>query len=109
MIPFAGRGERRETRDERPMAEALATLKRRLVDVHNLGRAEALLDWDQQTQMPPGGVGARAEQKATLTRLAHDLLVADETRAALEEAEAAAGSLPSEGDDASLIRVARRD
>ena len=50
------------------MTDALTTLKRRLADVHNLGRAEAVLDWDQQTQMPPGGVGAREEQKATLTR-----------------------------------------
>ena len=38
---------------------ALTTLKTRLAEVHNLRMAGALLDWDQQTYMPPGGVAAR--------------------------------------------------
>src|SRR5687767_9783945 len=66
-------------RDDEPMSDALALLKARLADVRNLGMAGALLDWDQQTYMPPGGVAARAEQRATLSKLGHMLFTSDET------------------------------
>ena len=43
-----------------------------LGEISDLGRARALLAWDERTQMPPGGAGVRAEQLATLTRIAHE-------------------------------------
>ncbi len=61
------------------MSSALIELQARLRDVHNLQAAAAVLDWDQQTYMPRGGVGARAEQKATLARLHHELLASAQT------------------------------
>jgi carboxypeptidase Taq len=43
--------------------------------------------------MPPGGAETRAKQEATLTVMARDLLVADETRRLLDRAEAETASL----------------
>ncbi len=38
-----------------------------------------MLSWDQQTYMPAGGVAGRAEQRATLNRLSHEMLASTET------------------------------
>jgi carboxypeptidase Taq len=91
------------------MSEALPALKERLSDIHNLNMASALLDWDQQTYMPPGGVAARAEQRATLSKLSHNLFTSGETRSLLEAAEAQSGALDADSDEAAMLRVARRD
>ena len=55
------------------MGEKYQQLVKRLADVHNLDRTAALLGWDQQTQMPPGGAASRAGHLATVTRLAHEI------------------------------------
>jgi carboxypeptidase Taq len=91
------------------MSDPLSALKARLADVHNLGMAAALLDWDQQTYMPPCGVQARAEQQATLQKLGHEIFTADATRALLAKAESECAGLDRESDDAALLRVVRRD
>lgn len=89
--------------------ESIARLRSRLADVHQMHMAAALMDWDQQTNMPPDGVGARAEQKATLSRLTHDLLTSDETGALLVAAEKGSRELDPASGDAALVRMARRD
>jgi carboxypeptidase Taq len=84
-------------------------LKTRLGEVSDLNKAIALLSWDQQTYMPGGAVAARAEQLATLSRMAHQLFCAGETGRLIDEATPLAEQLPYDSDDASLVRVARRD
>ena len=42
--------------------QAITELQEYLAEVKALSEAEALLEWDQQTYMPPGGAGARADQ-----------------------------------------------
>ena len=54
------------------MHDKLNELKTRLAEVDDLSSAAALLAWDQQTHMPPGGAEARGRQMATLQRLAHE-------------------------------------
>jgi carboxypeptidase Taq len=88
---------------------ALAELRRRLAEVEDLNRVIYLLDWDQQVMMPRGGAAVRAEQLATVQRLAHQLFTDDEVGRLLDELRPIEESLPFESDDASLIRVARRD
>ena len=39
-----------------------------------------LLDWDQQTMMPPRGAASRAETVATVQRISHEMFVSDEDR-----------------------------
>ena len=59
-------------------------LKNRLATISDLRSAKSLLFWDQQTYMPGGGVAGRAEQVATLSRLAHEMLTDDETKSLLD-------------------------
>ena len=54
--------------------------------------------------MPADGVGGRAEQLASLARLAHEMLVSPETGELLEDAGGEPGS-----DEAALLRLARRE
>ncbi|MDX1412130.1 MAG: carboxypeptidase M32, partial [Nitrospirales bacterium] len=56
----------------------LDSLKSKLIEIHHLRDAAALLSWDQETYMPAGGGQARAEQIATLQTLAHDKFVSAE-------------------------------
>ena len=87
----------------------LQTLKDVLGEVTDLNRAAAILEWDQETYMPPGGVQSRAEQVSTLYRLAHVRFTSDEVRRLLEEAESEVANSRFDSDDASLVRVTRRD
>ena len=91
------------------MGEQFDRLKQRLADVHNVYRAASVLSWDQHTYMPPRGERARAEQLATLSRLGHDMFIAPETGELIAAAEEEVRDLPLESDEASLVRVARRD
>ena len=89
--------------------DSLKPLKTRLNEVHDLQAALAVLGWDQQVNMPPGGAEHRASQLSTLSRIQHDLFTADETARLLETAEAEGGDLPYDSDDAALLRVTRHD
>ena len=53
------------------MQEKLNQLKAVMAEVSDLKRAAAVLEWDQQVNMPPGGAEARGNQLATLLQLAH--------------------------------------
>ena len=88
---------------------SLERLKVLLGEIYDLERVNFLLAWDQETTMPPDGAEARAEQRATIGRAAHERLVSDELGRLLEELRGMEESLPYESDEASLIRVARRD
>jgi carboxypeptidase Taq len=89
------------------LKEKFDLLKTKLKDIKNLQNAEAVLGWDQQVYMPPGGAEARAEQLSTISKLAHDLFVVDEIGILLEDL--AQAGFPYDSDEASLIRVVRRD
>ncbi len=89
--------------------DKLHGLKKRLGEVEDLHRASAVLGWDQQTYMPLRGTAARAEQLATLDKLAHELFTADAIGDLLYKFEEHAAKLDYESDEASLIRVTKRD
>lgn len=91
------------------MESKLAELKKRLATVSDLHHASALLGWDQQTYMPPKGANARAEQLATLDKLAHEFFTTDEVGQLLQDLAGYAQQLPPDSDDACLIRVTQRD
>jgi carboxypeptidase Taq len=81
----------------------------RLAEIGHLNNASAVLGWDQQCYMPPGGAAERAESFAVLGKISHELFVSDETRRLLEAAEGEVASLDSESDEALTLRVVRRD
>ena len=87
----------------------LRTLKERLAEIADLYRAMGVLGWDQRVTMPPLGTPARAEALATLGRIAHEKFVGAEIGSLLERLAPLEESLEYDSDDASLIRVTRRD
>jgi carboxypeptidase Taq len=84
-------------------------LKTRLAEIADLRKAQSLLGWDQQVMMPRAAARGRAEQLATLDRTAHECFVSPETGRLLDALRSYEESLDPDSDDASLIRVTRRD
>jgi carboxypeptidase Taq len=84
-------------------------LKARLLEINNIESAGGLLAWDQATYMPPGGGEARGRQMATLTRIAKEKFVDPAVGKLLDDLRPYAESLPYDSDEASLVRVTRRD
>ena len=91
------------------MEEKLEQLKERLATITDLTRVGNVLGWDQQTYMPPGGVQARADQLGTLQRLTHELIVSEEMGRLLDDLKPYEEQLDYDSDEASLIRVTRRE
>ncbi len=89
------------------MEQKLETLQSKLKDVVNIQQAGAVLGWDQQVNMPPGGATARAEQLATLEKLAHEMFTTDEIGRLLSDL--AQADFEYDSDEAGLVRVARRE
>ena len=83
--------------------------KQKLGEICDLNGAASVLGWDQQTYMPSGSGAARAEQLATLGKLAHELLVADCVGECLDAAMSEVASLPADSDEVCLLRVLRRE
>src|ERR1700758_1657972 len=93
---------------EKHMADPLEQLRERMAALADMRSVSQLLDWDQQTMMPPRGAPARAETAATVQRLSHEMFVSDQTGRLLDAAGAHLNGAPADSDDASLVRVTRR-
>lgn len=91
------------------MSETLDELKTLLAEIDDLNHAAAVLAWDQQAYMPPGGAPARAGQLGTLSRLAHERFTSERVGTLLEALANETRGLPYEDDTASMARVLRRD
>jgi carboxypeptidase Taq len=91
------------------MEETFAQLKKILAEVADLEHAAALLDWDQQTYMPPGGIEARGNQLGTLRGLAHQKFISEDVGQRLEDLEPLLEELEEDSDQARLLRVTKRE
>ena len=91
------------------MEQKLEELKSKLLEINDINAAASVLSWDQTTYMPPGGAAARGRQMATLARIAHENFISPELGRLLSDLQPVVDSLPNDSDEASLIRVARRD
>lgn len=69
-------------------SQAYAELLRFQTDTSLLTTTAALLGWDQETMMPPGGAEYRSRQQALLARLGHERTVAPRVAELLAECEA---------------------
>lgn len=91
---------------EQNSTTAYANLKTRFQRLSALGGAQAVLHWDRATMMPEGGAEARAEQQATLSIIAHEIMTAPEVADLLSSAHESAEALSS-WDRANLSEMAR--
>ena len=84
-------------------------LKTRLTEINDIDSAAFLLYWDQATYMPPGGAAARGRQLATLRQISHTKFTDPAIGQMLEDLRSYEASLPYDSDEASLIRITRRN
>ena len=91
------------------MGEKYQQLASHLAEIRNINRALAVLGWDQQVNMPPGGAKARAAQIGTLSRIEHEMFTSDETARLLEDAAKEIDGADYDSIEASMIRVVRQD
>jgi carboxypeptidase Taq len=89
--------------------DQFARLRELLAEIDDLKVIAAVLQWDQQTQMPRGGAVARADHLVTLRGLIHGKVTSPEIGRLLDELAPYEASLPGDSDDAGIIRVARRE
>ena len=87
----------------------LADLKQRLQAIEDLRGAEAVLNWDLATYMPPRGAEARGRQLALLSSLAHQQLTDPAIGRLLDSVTPWAEAQGTDSDAAALVRVTRRD
>ncbi len=86
----------------------VAALVTHLQEASLLASSNALLDWDQETTMPSGGLEWRARQQALLARIVHERVSSLERRDLIEAVESDSGAMADAG-IAALVREARRD
>lgn len=60
------------------MSESYEKFVARVEQLADLGHAQALLSWDQETYMPPRGTKMRARAQGTLAGLEHEMLIDSE-------------------------------
>ncbi len=87
----------------------LTTLRERLAEVADLSRAAGVLGWEQRVSMPALGTESRANSLATLGRIIHERFTDPEIGRLLDRLAPLEESHAYDSDEASLIRVTRRD
>ena len=91
------------------MQEKLEQFKHRMMEITDLGRAEALLGWDQQTYMPRGGAEDRGNVLETVAGLSHRMFTSADMGEMLAELVPYAENLDPDSDDACLIKRTAHD
>ena len=91
------------------MEKKYQKLKTRLQEINDLNSANALLNWDMSTYMPPGGAAARGRQQATIGRIAHEKFTDKKIGKLLDKLAPWGETLPYDSEAASLLRVTRRN
>jgi carboxypeptidase Taq len=91
------------------MENKLKELRSRLLEINDLEMANAVLSWDQNTYMPPGGAAVRARQNALLARISQEKFIDPAIGKLLDDLRSYEESLPFDSDEAALIRETRKE
>ncbi|MFL5954727.1 MAG: carboxypeptidase M32 [Gaiellaceae bacterium] len=84
-------------------------LRGRLAEISDLVKTAALLGWDQQVMMPRRGAAIRAEQMATIGRVAHQKFTSPEVGKLIDDLRSWGEQQDYDSLEASLVRVAAKD
>src|SRR5580693_7170743 len=91
----------KNTADNKKVYESYREHMRKLADVR---AALALMQWDQETYMPARGSGFRAQQVATLSEMAHEMVTAEKLESLLDSLDGATDLNDIERKNISLTR-----
>ncbi len=89
--------------------QALSELKAKIAEVIDVVHAISVLEWDQQTYMPPLGGEARAEQIATLSKIAHEMFTSPQIGKLIQGLETYFKDQSPDSDDAAFFRKVKRE
>ena len=67
------------------MSDAYEKFMQKVLEIDDIGHAQGLLSWDQETYMPPRGAAMRARAQGTLAGIGHQMMTAPELVALVEE------------------------
>jgi len=84
-------------------------LRERLAEISDLVKTASLLSWDQHVMMPPRGAALRAEQMATVGRIAHEKFTSAEMGSLIDGLRTWSEGHEYDSFEASLVRVAAQD
>ncbi|MEL7233697.1 MAG: carboxypeptidase M32, partial [Chloroflexota bacterium] len=84
---------------------AYDTLSAHIAELNDILNAISVLKWDARTQMPPGGAKTRGNQLATLSKIAQEHFIGDETAPLLDAAEA---EIAGEDPDSYRVRAVQQ-
>ena len=87
--------------------EDLRRLRDKLGEISDVKSAVHLLEWDQETCMPPKAAPERAQQLASLSSLAHRMFTSEEMRRLIDGLSERAEELDAH--DAKLVEIVRYD
>ena len=90
------------------MSDAYTELCDRLREIYALSSAANLLQWDQETMMPPHAAAGRADSLAAVTRLAHEHATDPRIGELLDKCEDDP-QLAADENEAANLREIRRD
>lgn len=86
------------------MQDKLQQLKEIMAELYDLRSVFALLDWDMQVNMPPGGAEDRSNLISTISRLIHERWTADETGKLIEDLYGRLDEMDPASDNAAMLR-----
>ncbi len=95
--------------DKPQVSEKMQKLIELSAELTDLGHIQAVLGWDQQINMPPGGAEERGAQSAALGRIMHEKFTSDEVGQLIADLEEEVGDLEAETDQARSVKVAKRE
>ncbi|MBW6466160.1 MAG: carboxypeptidase M32 [Brevefilum sp.] len=86
----------------------MQTLYELVAELTDLSHIMAVLGWDQQVVMPPGGAEERGLQLAALGKIMHQKFATDEVGQLIADLEAEVGDLYAETDEARSVKVSKK-
>src|SRR5512137_855627 len=91
------------------MEEKLRELGQLVAEIADINHSLALLGWDQQVFMPPGGAEERGYMMGTLGKIAHEKFTSDEMGKLLADLKTYLPGLDSDSENYRLISVTAKD
>jgi len=90
------------------MKEKLNKLNALSAEIIDLTHIQALLGWDQQVLMPPGGTEDRGNQAALIGGMIHERITSDEIGKLITDLETEIGDLTADTDEARTVKRIKR-
>ncbi len=90
------------------MKEKLNKLNALSAEIIDLTHIQALLGWDQQVLMPPGGTEDRGNQAALIGGMIHERMTSDEIGKLITDLETEIGDLTADTDEARTVKRIKR-